>query len=460
MRVGVIAVGKPTFDVAAAAPLAASAFTIVEKVAETVTGSANLAMDVETATEQASDLGDIDVLVVLQATFSDGTLHQAAASRHPDVPIVLWAFPETRTGERLRLNSLCGINLGGFTLADRDLRWLYRSTEDEHAEDDLRAAIDGPRSPRTTPPLPSPGPEELARADVLASALHGYRIGAIGDHPDGFAPCEFTADEMAEAGSPTVDRVELTDLFSVARGFGASAVSELKGQVASRLTGLDALDQGAVDASLRLHLGLKSLSADHRWDAVATRCWPECFTEMGGAACGAQGMLDESGIPATCERDVFGALTALVLRDAAGSSPFVADLVDVDLDDDTAALWHCGIAPLAMAHPDDVPAATTHANRKLPLLHQFRLKPGRVTLTRFNRSRHGLRLTIGGGEVLDHPRPFSGTAAVLRPDGGARALLDTIMSERLEHHYGVIHGDVRATLVALADRLGLDVVAL
>lgn len=460
MRAGVIALGRPTFDVAAAAPLAAAAFTMVERVAGTVTGTADLAMDFDAVAARAAELGEIDVLVILQATFTDGTLHQAAVSSHPDVPVVLWAFPEARTGERLLLNSLCGINLGGFTLADRDLRWLYHSPNDEPAEGELRTALQGTPPRPTAPSLPSPAPDDVQRAEIVASLLNGYRIGAIGDHPEGFTPCGFTDGEMATVHSPTVDRVELTDLFSLARGFDRSAVSELRGRVASRLTGLAALDQGGVDASLRLHLGLRSLSSDRGWDAVATRCWPECFTEMGGAACAAQGMLDESGIPAVCERDVFGALTALVLRDAAGSSPFVADLVDVDFGDNTAVIWHCGIAPLAIAHPDDVPAATIHPNRKLPLLHQFRLRPGRVTLARFNRSRHGLRLTVGGGEILERPRPFSGTSAVLAPDGGAHQLLDTVMSERLEHHYGVVHGDVRPVLVAFADRLDLEVVAL
>jgi L-fucose isomerase-like protein len=460
MRTGVIALGRPTFDVAAAAPWAESAFAAVARVADEVAGSAELAMDVDAVAAGAEGLGEIDVLVVLQATFTDGTLHAAAVHTHPDVPVVLWAFPEARTGDRLRLNSLCGINLGGFTLADRDLRWLYVSPEDERVDDELRTVLAGPPAPIAARALPPPDPADVARAEGLMSRLGEYRIGTIGDHPDGFGPCGFSDVELAATGDPVIDRVELADLFAAAGIPVESEVAALQRQVAARLSGLSSLDGGAVEASLRLHLGLRSLSSDRGWDAVATRCWPECFTEMGGAACAAQGMLDDSGIPATCERDVFGALTALVLQDAAGSSPFVADLVDLEFADDTAAVWHCGIAPLAIAHPDDVPAAAVHPNRNLPLLHQFRLRPGRVTIARFNRSRNGVRLTVGGGEILDRPRPFSGTSAVLRPDCGARALFDTLMSERLEHHYGIVHGDVRSVLVALADRLGLDVVVL
>ena len=455
MRIGVVALARPTFDVDSAGTVAGAAVALAEHTAGPVSGTSKPAMDLDAVAEASAALGDIDLLVILQATFTDGTLHRAAADRHPDVPIVLWAFPEARTGNRLLLNSLCGINLGGFTLADRDLRWLYASPEDESTRSLLQTALDHP-TPR---PARSPFPAADGDVDRVMKRLGAYKIGAVGDHPEGFDPCDFTTAELTTAGGATVDRVELADLFAGARVSENDRVSELKRSVGDRLAGLADLDDDGVTASLRLHLGLQKLGSERAWDAVATRCWPECFTEMGGAACAAQAMLADAGIPAVCERDVFGALTALLLRDSAGSSPFVADLVDIDIDDDTAAIWHCGIAPLSIAHPDDVPTATIHPNRGLPLLHQFRIRPGRITIARISRSRHRVRMAVGGGEILDRPRPCSGTSAVFAPDGGAAALVDPVMSERLEHHYGIVHGDVRGTLVAVAERLGIEVVA-
>jgi hypothetical protein len=460
MRVGVLALGRTTFDLETAAPVVEAAHRELELTGDVVAGDGRILDDVDDVAAATSGLGALDALILLQATFTDGTLHQAAADPHPDAPIVLWGFPEPRTGGRLLLNSLCGINLAAFTLGRRDLRWLYASPTGDGVQDALRAALHSPvpRGERRT--LPAPGADDEACARAVVTALPAMRIGAIGERPDGFDPCDFTDSEVASVGSPVVDRVELTDLFAAARAADAMAVSELEQTVADRLAGVRMLDPDGVEATLRLHLGLRALCTKRNWNTVATRCWPECFTEMGGAACAAQGMLDDIGVPATCERDVFGALTALVLGVMAGSSPFVADLVDVDRDDDTVAVWHCGIAPLAMAHPDEPPEAATHPNRGLPLLHQFRLRPGRVTLARFNRSANGMRLVVGGGEILERPRPFSGTSAVLRPDCGAGTLLEIVMGERLEHHYGIVHGDVQGALVALAGHLGLEVVRL
>ena len=142
------------------------------------------------------------------------------------------------------------------------------------------------------------------------------------------------------------------------------------------------------------------------------------------------------------------------------SASFVADLVDLDASSNTAVMWHCGLAPFEMADPESTPVATVHSNRRKPLLNEFPLKPGRVTIARFSQSRGVHRLVIGGGEMLREPLAFSGTAGVLRFDRPTNEVLDTIMHEGLEHHYGIVYGDVRDQLHALAAVLELPVIEL
>jgi hypothetical protein len=48
----------------------------------------------------------------------------------------------------------------------------------------------------------------------------------------------------------------------------------------------------------------------------------------------------------------------------------------------------------------------------------------------------------------------------VRFDRPVDAILDTVMAEGLEHHYAFAYGEHRPALVALADRLGLPVLAL
>ena len=125
MRVGFIAIARPTFDTLFAAEFALAAFAAVEAAGLATIGSADLAMSVEEVEAMAAVWGDqpIDGLVVVQASFADSTL-VAAAAQKTVAPVVLWGAPEPRTGHRLRRNSLCGINLAAFRLASdgRDYR--------------------------------------------------------------------------------------------------------------------------------------------------------------------------------------------------------------------------------------------------------------------------------------------------------------------------------------------------
>ncbi|MCK7473603.1 MAG: hypothetical protein MZV49_08970 [Rhodopseudomonas palustris] len=152
------------------------------------------------------------------------------------------------------------------------------------------------------------------------------------------------------------------------------------------------------------------------------RCWPEFFTEYGCAACGAIALMNEDGRPGGCEADVFGVISSLVLQSASGQGVFNTDLVDVDPVSDTVVFWHCGQAPIEMADPEVAPRATIHSNRKLPLLSEFPLKPGRITLCRITQGEGKLRMMLSGGEMIRAPLAFSGTSGVARLDVARRPL--------------------------------------
>ncbi len=398
---------------------------------------------------------------MFQASFSDSPVAAALAAT-TDAPLVLWAFPEERTGGRLRINSLCGINLAGFALRQqgRSYRWLYRLPSDPHAVHDLHRSLADPVPILPHDPGISVGADAHSRAEEARRLLAESTIGIIGDRPEGFEPCAYDAGELMAATGVAAVSVPLPRLFDRAAAASSEAVDSVRGDLAPTLHGLDDVDQESLDQSLRLHLGLRDLVEDEGLNAVATRCWPECFTEFGAAACTPQSMLSEAGVPACCEADAYGSVTALVLQWLTGSPAFIADLVEVDFGDDTGVFWHCGLAPISFADPEAVPTAALHSNRQKPLLNEFPLKPGRVTIARFSQSAGIKRLVIGGGEMISAPLAFGGTAGVLRFDRPAVEVLSTVMHEGLEHHFGLAYGDVRAELYALAETLDLGVVAL
>ena len=112
----------------------------------------------------------------------------------------------------------------------------------------------------------------------------------------------------------------------------------------------------------------------------------------------------------------------MVLQSISGGPAFGTDIVSVDDERDSIVIWHCGLAPLSMADPEEPKGVTIHSNRTLPLLFEFTLKPGPVTVARLTESSGDYRLVVGRAEVIRGPKSFSGTSGLLRFDRPARGM--------------------------------------
>lgn len=442
LRVALIPLARPTFDMTFAKERTDRVRISLENAGYSLIGPSTFVSDLdETAAITESLAGEtFDLLVLFQATFSDSTMAVHVAKKI-HAPILLWALPEAHTGGRLRSNSLCGINLAAHALRREgyDYEYVYGEPGDPAA----LAQID-----------------RLARAGNVRRLLSQARIGRLGQHPEGFDSCRFNRDELKSRFGVDVIQIELEEVFERVRKADRQEVERLLEQLTQRLDGLNQLDQKALCGTLGSYLALRQIAEEQRLDGMAVRCWPQFFTDLGCAACGAMSMLSDERIPCSCEADVNGTITQFILQKLNGEPAFGSDVVSVDREKNAAILWHCGLAPLSMADPAVRPRGTIHSNRLLPLLMEFPLKPGKVTISRLSESGGCFRLMIGSGEMLRSPLCFSGTSGVLCFDRPISDVLDTMMTEGLEHHVSITYGDISPGLFALAKMIGLEVVHL
>ena len=455
MKIGILPLGRATFDVAFAEENLAAMLAALDATGHEVCGPRALLFDEEATRAAIADLqsAGVDQVLILQVTFTDAAM-TAAIGEAFDQPLAIWAIPEPRIGGRLRLNSFCGLNLASHALGlgARDFGWLYADPAGDIAHD-LAALLAGRRGAGRLEPgaVPAPTPE----GEAVAQAIKGRRIARIGEHPGGFHTCAYDRDEVKALAGVEVDALALDDLFTAARAAPAEAAQALRKEVAGELAALDAVNQDELDRSLRLKAGLEDLRAKGGYDAFAIRCWPETFTEYGGAVCAPAGMMGEAKVPCACEADVYGALTQLILLQAAQAPVFLTDLVDMDAESDTGVVWHCGQAPMSM-RDSQVPAqATIHTNRKQPLLFQFTLKPGPVTFLRISQAHGAPHMVLGYGEMLRAPMAFTGTSGTMRFSRGTAVVLGDIIASGLEHHMALAYGDHRDILRGTAGALGL-----
>ncbi len=442
IRIGFVPIARPTFDLDLARGVTAQLYEAVRCAGYQLVGSQELVMEGRAIDARVDELktADIDLILMAQASFADSTMITQLARAIP-APLLMWAFPEDQIGGRLRVNSFCGVNLAAHGLRRAGLGYdaVYAPPQDPGALAKLK---------------------DFAIAAAVKSRLAGTRIGRLGAHPDGFDTCLVNHEGLRAQLGVEVAQYELEALFERVRGVDPTKVRAVADAMSGILAGLGDVDAGAANGTLGAYLSMEALAREEDLSGLAVRCWPEFFTDLGCAACGAMSLLSDAMTPCSCEADVNGTITQLILGWISGEPAFGSDIVAFDVDANEATLWHCGLAPLSMADPEAQPEATIHSNRRLPLLMQFPLKPGRVTIARLSEATGEFRLVIGGGEMLKAPPAFTGTSGIIRFDSGAAAVMESLLGEGLEHHVSLTYGDHQDVLEALARQLGLPVLRL
>jgi L-fucose isomerase-like protein len=462
-RIGVLPLARPTFDVPYAQEMAAAAFSALDRAGIHTVGGRDLLFDADATTAALTALAGekLDLVLVMQVTFTDATMTVKIAET-VSAPLGIWAFPEPRIGGRLRLNAFCGLNLAMHALgrAGRKAAWLYAAPDAPEAAADVAAMAQGGQGVAASaePVGRKPGSAAAAQAEAALAALRGTTIGLVGDHPAGFDTCRYEPAALNQLVGMSVQPIPLTRVFDGAKAVKQSEVDSARRAADAAITGLDGVDQPQLDRSLRVYRALEGIVGEGGLKGLAVRCWPEMFTEYGCAACGPMGMMTGAGVPCACEADVYGAVTSLLLQNIAGAPSWLVDIVDMDAGSNTGVFWHCGSAPLGMADPATPPRAQIHTNRKMPLLAEFTLKPGRFTAARISQAKNDVKLVICGGEVLSAPMSFTGTSGVVRFDRPAGEVAAAMMSLQLEHHVAMAYGDHREALRAVGEKLAIPVV--
>ena len=442
-RVAFLPIARTTFDIELAREHSETACTHLSHMPITLDCLAELITDLQSSQRIALSLvaAPPDLLLIFQATCADSRMIMSLANTI-DAPIILWAVPEDHTGGRLQLNSLCGINLAAHALtrAGYGFETIYAPPDDPQALEKIHS---------------------LALAGRARNILRSTRLGRVGDNPDGFETCLFEPALIQQTFGLEVVQFDLAeDIFPLARQIEASRVDTILTQLNDRVVGLDDLEPKATRSTVGVYAALQQLAKQQGLGGFAVRCWPEFFTEMGCAACGAMSLLSDDLIPCSCEADVNGTITQLILQSISEEPAFGTDMVSVDEDRDALVIWHCGLAPLSMADPDELPGVMIHSNRNLPLLFDFSLKPGPVTVARLTESSGEYRMVIGRGEIIRGPKSFSGTSGLLKFDPPARDILGVILAEGLEHHISVTYGDYADVLIAFSKLLNIPILQL
>ena len=458
MKIGILALGRPTFDVQYAKERLTASLNYLSSTNHNILGSCELLLDEQDALNEINKFKneDLDFIIIIQVTFTDSSTLLKIASCL-EKPIGIWAFPEPRQSGRLRLNAFCGLNLASHTLGLNNIpfSWIYENPEKiKEAKFEILINSKNSKRPEKILAIPSLGSK---KAKSIKKKIHNLKIVKIGSHPDGFDTCKYNQKKLMDLCGIKVDEIDIDTFLNNSRNVKSEEIEPTLNKLKKTISCIKEVNQKELILSLKLENSLKKLQEEGAYNAFALRCWPEMFTKYGGAICAPASISTENKVPCACEADVYGAVTQLILQEVSGQPVFLTDIVDIDVDDDTGVFWHCGQAPISMCNPKIKPTATIHSNRKMPLLFEFPLKEGIVTMMRISQSFGEQKMVLSKGKMIDRPLPFTGTSGVINFDNDTKEVLNNIISYGLEHHIAITYGDHIELLSELASELKLPI---
>jgi L-fucose isomerase-like protein len=155
-----------------------------------------------------------------------------------------------------------------------------------------------------------------------------------------------------------------------------------------------------------LKLAMRQMARDKKASAIAIQCWNALQGEIGIMPCAANGMLTDEGLPVTCETDIHGAITSVILQAAAlGEEPtFFADWTIRDVKNDNAELLqHCGNFPISLSRSEKVIGTPFVFESQCPGAVAQELKRGYISIARFDGDNGEYSMLAGTAKVVDGP---------------------------------------------------------
>ena len=458
--VALVALARPTFDLACAQGNFDSARALLQELGATVVGPAELVMTVDDVA--AVTLPEADLHILFMASFSDAS---PAVELLGSVkgPILGWSMREPgEVGERLKLNSMCGVNLAAHALMDagQTIRHIHGNADEPHVRAAIADALNGTLPAAATPAQINGERAPQSVADQAFAWLKGKKVGAVGEAPVGFTPCLFDGPKLNSLFGLDVRQISIDNAFERISKVEPERADKA---YASALADQPSLGDVNVEQAKKVYgveVALDDWREEDALDAIAIRCWPEFPTDLGACICSSLGRLSDRGTVTTCERDVLGAVTMLVCEALGSDENYLVDIVDLVEEEGLLRLWHCGSAATKLAADPKSATQYIHCNRKLGVAGNFPLKTGPVTLFRIDRdvdpsNSTGLRMVVSRGESIPAPNHFQGNTATVRTEPDAAVLVNGIVTGGYPHHLVSSWIDVRPGTRKMADRLGI-----
>ena len=385
---------------------------------------------------EAKEAGDffvekhVDALVIVSATFHLGGL-ALILENAVKKPVLLQGYNELPyDGGKIRLNAVCGVNLNASN--------LYKGGVDNfvvYVGDDID--------------------HDWLTAIKMKTALENSNVGLIGFHAQGFYNVGVDELHLYKELGILISHFELSDFFG-----GEASEEEIDKEEKNlrELFDCKKLNDTQVRQVSRLIVVAEKFMKEKGLDVVAIRCWPEFAKNYGVSPCAMMSVLQSRGILLACEGDIEAALSMVAVKAAGEATPFMADLSQVNYEENYALLWHDGVAPCNLwDHACNRSLETYFAGGK-GVTADFVLKAGKMSILRIDTARNKTRIYYEEGEAFNMTKDLSGTYAKVVFDRPINEVVDTVAYSGVAHHVIMGYVQYKKAVQYLAHIMGWEVI--
>ena len=433
IKIGVVCAARKTFDYIAAEEIFIKIQSKLKKI-ENVDWEINseLLIEIEDAQATAQDLKskNIDGLICISGTFALGHLI-LELNKVIQKPILLWGLEELPyDGGKIRLNSVCGINLNSSNLYKAGVKNYHVVIGDQIDEDWLDALR-------------------------IIKAFATKHIGIIGYRAKGFFNLDIDELDLYKELGLLIDHFELNNIYNV--DVDTNIVKERIEQI-KKIFDVSAISEQQLSRVAELTCKFNEFMERNQLDALAIRCWPEFAADFGIAPCAAMSILQAEGRILACEGDILGSLSMVAHSAIGAEAPYLADFSQVDFKENFALLWHCGVAPCNLWDEKCNRSLEPYFAGGKGVTADFVMKSGHVSFLRIDYAPGEYRLFLQKGNIIPMEKELKGTYAKAVFEDHIRDVLKKIIDNGIAHHISVVYDDYIRPLEIFAKIKGWKVI--
>ena len=356
----------------------------------------------------------------------------------------IWAIPEGAQEGPSPVNSFVGLTfyagILGHYIKDRDVqfKWFFGEAEDPLFRNRFAVTV---------------------RALSAIKRINASRIGLVGGVPIGFGDLAFDERNIRKIfpGLKIIAHNEYREIKERALGLPDGEVAKAAELFVSGARGMDAACCRLVDINVRMTMAYRQFAAENGFDALALNCMYGMGQDYSSELCAIVAELNDCGIVTSCEGDMMGAISMLLMKYLTGAQPSLMDFPSFDAEDDSILMWHCGSSAKCFACDQCYTWEKSYSG--MPIIRDLLFKAGHVTIARISGEADGM--LIADGNVITNKKSFLGSRGWIgdlrlnRKPIGALDFVNTVLENKFHHHYPIVFGDVTNEMSEIASWLRL-----